>query len=176
MAALQAVPVADVPVMPTVKPLLVTVADAPRSGLMNAEPPDGPLPRMSSVWAYMPLAQLAANVDCALPMARSEPIADASLPEIRARNRPGTAIAAMMPMIATTISSSINVNPSCFRSRIGTSFLEKSVKRHPEDAIDTAIEVPSRGYIERYGREIAGWARALRDPGRRAPRTRSIWR
>src|SRR2546430_1578897 len=96
-------------------------------------------------------------------------MADASLPDMRARNRPGTAIAAMMPMIATTISSSINVNPSCFRSRIGTSFLKKSVKRHPEDAINTAIEVPSRGYIERYGREIAGWARALRDPGRRTP-------
>ena len=30
---------------------------------------------------------------------------------MRARNKPGTAIAAMMPMIATTISSSISVNP-----------------------------------------------------------------
>src|SRR5438477_4115971 len=49
-------------------------------------------------------------------MARSDPIADASLPDMRARSRPGTAIAAMMPMIATTISSSIKVKP--FDSRI----------------------------------------------------------
>jgi hypothetical protein len=47
----------------------------------------------------------------ALLIARSEPMADASLPAIRARRRPGTAIAAMMPMIATTISSSISVKP-----------------------------------------------------------------
>src|SRR5260221_13586777 len=43
--------------------------------------------------------------------ARSDPIADASLPAILARNRPGTAIAAMIPMMATTISSSISVKP-----------------------------------------------------------------
>src|SRR5688572_15098657 len=42
-------------------------------------------------------------------------MADASLPDRRARSRPGTAIAAMMPMMATTISSSIRVNPSCLR-------------------------------------------------------------
>ena len=30
-----------------------------RSGLMNAEPPEGPLPRMSRPVAYNPLAQLA---------------------------------------------------------------------------------------------------------------------
>src|SRR3979411_2269568 len=48
-------------------------------------------------------------------MARSEPMADASLPDIRARSKPGTAIAAMIPMIATTISSSINVKPLVFR-------------------------------------------------------------
>src|SRR5215469_3785136 len=38
-------------------------------------------------------------------------MADVSLPVIRARRSPGTAIAAMMLMIATTINSSINVNP-----------------------------------------------------------------
>src|SRR5688500_13032806 len=47
-------------------------------------------------------------------MARSDPMADASLPAIRARSRPGTAIAAMMPMMATTISNSIRVNPQFF--------------------------------------------------------------
>src|SRR5436189_5274238 len=123
--------------MPTVKPLLVTVAEAPRSGLMNAEPPDGPLPRMSSVWAYIPLAQLAANVDCALLMARSDPIADASLPDMRARSRPGTAIAAMMPMIATTISSSIRVKPSDFRTFIPI------LLRPSLDAVCPVLEQPS---------------------------------
>src|SRR5713101_5296479 len=54
-------------------------------------------------------------------MARSEPIADASLPAIRARSRPGIAIAAMMPMIATTISSSINVKPLALRIFISDS-------------------------------------------------------
>src|SRR5262245_57284036 len=42
-------------------------------------------------------------------------MAEASLPDIRARSRPGTAIAARMPMIATTMSSSIRVKPSFFR-------------------------------------------------------------
>ena len=41
-------------------------------------------------------------------------MADASFPDRRARSNPGTAIAAMMPMMATTISSSISVNPSFF--------------------------------------------------------------
>src|SRR5688572_26185444 len=45
-------------------------------------------------------------------MVRIEPMADASLPDMRARIRPGTAMAAMIPMMATTISSSISVKPS----------------------------------------------------------------
>src|ERR1700730_2955398 len=48
-------------------------------------------------------------------MARTDPIAEASLPDMRARSRPGTAIAAMMPMIATTISSSMRVKPLVLR-------------------------------------------------------------
>src|SRR5438874_8492447 len=44
-------------------------------------------------------------------MERSDPMVDASLPDMRARSRPGTAIDAMMPMIATTISSSTRVKP-----------------------------------------------------------------
>src|SRR5258705_8678877 len=54
-------------------------------------------------------------------MARSEPMADASLPDMRARSSPGTAIAAMMPMIATTISSSIKVKPLELRMLIAVS-------------------------------------------------------
>src|SRR5262245_54403922 len=52
-------------------------------------------------------------------MARIDPMAEASLPAIRARSRPGTAIAARMPMIATTMSSSIRVKPSLFRISSG---------------------------------------------------------
>src|SRR6185295_7602574 len=51
----------------------------------------------------------------ALLTARSEPMADASFPAMRARRRPGTAIAAMIPMMATTISSSISVKPLVLR-------------------------------------------------------------
>src|ERR1700724_1339099 len=52
-------------------------------------------------------------------------MADASLPDMRARSRPGTAIAAMMPMIATTISSSMRVKPLAFRIFISDSIREK---------------------------------------------------
>ena len=62
-----------------------------------------------------PGAQLDEYVDWPLLIARSEPIADASLPDMRARSRPGTAIAAMMPMMATTISSSMSVKPLALR-------------------------------------------------------------
>src|SRR5438045_1819418 len=44
-------------------------------------------------------------------MARMEPMADASLPDMRARMSPGTAIAAMIAMIEMTSRSSISVNP-----------------------------------------------------------------
>ena len=95
---------------------MVTLGAWARSGLRNAEPPDGPVPRMSSDPAYLPAAQLEANVPCALEIARIDPIAQASLPEMRARTRPGMAMAAMIPMIATTMSSSISVNPAVRRN------------------------------------------------------------
>ena len=63
----------------------------------------------------LPLAQLAENVPYALPIARSDAIAHASLPEIRARTSPGMAMAEMIPMIATTISSSMSVKPCALR-------------------------------------------------------------
>src|SRR4051812_20036485 len=120
---LHAVPATPVPVIERAKPLLIALGACARSGLRNADPPDGPLPRMSSDCAYLPLAQLAAKVPCALLIARSEPIAQASLPEMRARTRPGIAIAAMMPMIATTISSSMSVKPLSVRTCITVSIL-----------------------------------------------------
>src|SRR5215831_10744507 len=51
----------------------------------------------------------------AVLMVRTEPTADASLADIRARIRFGMAIAAMIRMMATTISSSISEKPFCWR-------------------------------------------------------------
>src|SRR5271169_2086645 len=48
-------------------------------------------------------------------MVRIELAADDSLAEIRARSRFGIAIAAMIRMIATTMSNSISEKPFCFR-------------------------------------------------------------
>src|SRR5580698_9499087 len=56
-------------------------------------------------------------------MVRMELTADDSLAAIRARNRFGIAMAAMIRMIATTISNSISEKPFCFR----ISFLPFSV-------------------------------------------------
>src|SRR5438445_5838671 len=78
--------------------------------------------KSSSCCEYPPLAQLDEYVDSPLLIARSDPMAEASLPDMRARSRPGTAIAAMMPMMATTISSSMSVKPLEFG--IGASLAE----------------------------------------------------
>src|SRR6476620_1763613 len=80
--------------------------------------PVGALARSARLCAYPPLAQLDEKVDCALLMARMEPIAEASLPDILARRSPGIAIAAMIPMMATTISSSMSVKPFWLRTFI----------------------------------------------------------
>src|SRR3954471_4070842 len=82
---------------------------------MNPDPPEGALPRSPRLVAYPPFPQLDEKLACPLLIARSEPMADASLPDMRARRRPGTAIAAMMPMIATTINSSMRVKPLASR-------------------------------------------------------------
>ena len=66
------------------------------------------------------------------PIVRSEAIADDSLAEIRARSRPGVAMAARIEITATTIRSSTSVNPrvaftssctfSCSSGTTGSSF------------------------------------------------------
>src|SRR6266446_1264025 len=60
-------------------------------------------------------------------MERMEPTADASLAAIRERSRFGMAIAAMIKMIATTISNSIREKPFCF-FKTNTSFLEYRIR------------------------------------------------
>src|SRR5580704_12268715 len=83
----------------------------------------GTLTRSSRDAAYAPAAQLDEKLASPLLIARSDPIADASLPDMRARSRPGTAIAAMMPMMATTINSSMRVKPLELRIAISLVFL-----------------------------------------------------
>src|SRR5204863_2631856 len=78
-------------------------------------------------------------VDSAELIARSEPIADASLPDMRARRRPGTAIAAMMPMIATTISSSMRVKPLGSRIFISLLSFEQFEDHEPTGGLCRAL-------------------------------------
>src|SRR5688572_5705418 len=73
-------------------------------------------------------------------MARTLATADDSLPAMRARIRPGTATAAMMPMMATTIRSSIRVKPSFLDSRIVCSWTAKS---SPPQSVRKHLEVRS---------------------------------
>jgi hypothetical protein len=51
----------------------------------------------------------------AVEMVRTDAAADDSLAAMRARSKFGIAIAAMIRMIATTISNSISEKPFCFR-------------------------------------------------------------
>src|ERR1700704_3685679 len=63
-------------------------------------------------------------------MERTEAVADESLAAIRARIRLGIAIAAMIRIIATTISSSISENPFCFRITCSSPFQGRSEVRN----------------------------------------------
>src|SRR5262245_16249248 len=87
-------------------------------------------------------------------MARSEPMADDSLPDMRARRSPGTAIAAMTPRTATTISSSISVKPFWLRTFMTLLLTKKLIGRldcvcqsaqcsPAADAADSATAVPA---------------------------------
>src|SRR3954451_19260228 len=126
----------------TTNPLLMTPVVA-RSGEMNAaSPAAGGVASTSRLRAYPLPPQLEEYVDWAELIARSDPIADASLPDIRARSRPGTAIAAMMPMIATTISSSISVKPPEVRILIGV-YLSVREGLHASSSKATATRIGS---------------------------------
>src|SRR5262245_15539404 len=61
-------------------------------------------------------------------------MAAASLPTIRARSRLGTAIAARMPMIATTIRSSISVKPWIGNGARGRFMCATSSRNHEADS------------------------------------------
>src|SRR4030095_9874627 len=92
-------------------------------------PPGGGVPSVANRTAYPPEPQAAEELTSEVFTARIDPMGEVFLPDIRARSRPGTAIAAMMPMIATTISSSISVNPSFFCSFFTDFLLERGAGR-----------------------------------------------
>jgi len=101
------------PVMVNSYPLFgVSPGEAPaRSEGMNGAPPLDGVARSSRVAAYPPPPHVAAYVDSAVLIVRIDPIADDSLADILALKSAGMAIEAMMPMMATTMSNSINVKP-----------------------------------------------------------------
>jgi len=78
-----------------------------------------------------PMLYVVEYVTFAVASVRSEPAADDSLAAIRERSKLGMAIAAMIKMIATTISNSINENPfSLFISSL-SKFSQFSAGREP---------------------------------------------
>jgi hypothetical protein len=71
-------------------------------------------PRLASAVAKPTFGYVVEYVTSAVLMVRREPTADASFAAIRDRRRFGMAMAAMIRMIATTISNSIREKPFCF--------------------------------------------------------------
>src|SRR5215831_2206025 len=82
-------------------------------GVQGAAPPRFVRALVKPCAGYAALYEISAVL-----MVRTEPTADASLADIRARIRFGMAIAAMIRMMATTISNSISEKPFCFRISI----------------------------------------------------------
>src|SRR5205807_9298735 len=65
-----------------------------------------------------PVPQVEEYVTSAVPIVRTEPTAEDSLAAIFERSKFGMAMAAMIRMIATTISNSIREKPFCFFMRL----------------------------------------------------------
>jgi len=61
-------------------------------------------------------------------------MAEASFPDIRARSSPGTAIAMRIPMIPTTVMSSMSVKPSSRRRLFAIATVVPSRGRHAPPA------------------------------------------
>src|SRR5579863_7562355 len=76
-------------------------------------------------------------------MVRTEPTADASLAAIFERSRFGIAMAAMIRMIATTISNSISEKPFCFL------FIVSPRSKAPKSLISYVPGWGTYGYIAR---------------------------
>src|SRR5437660_9230228 len=74
-----------------------------------------PVPRLAKSVGYPTVGYAVWYDSIAVSMVRTDAAADDSLAAIRARSRFGMAIAAMIRMIATTISNSISEKPFCLR-------------------------------------------------------------
>src|SRR3954471_6947630 len=97
---------------------------------------------------------------------RVSPMAPASLAETRARRRLGIAMAAMMPMIATTISNSISVNPFC---------VLKAFSFHRTGGASLAAPAGLRGTVEGgTGRPPSGFGLLERRAGRGNQAARAV--
>src|SRR5437660_14993 len=77
---------------------------------LGTQPATGP-PRFASAGAYPIVGNAALYATCAVAILRTELAAEDSLAAILARKKLGMAIAAMIKMIATTMSSSIREKP-----------------------------------------------------------------
>src|ERR1700732_4685659 len=84
-------------------------------------------------------------------MVRSEAPAEESLAAIRARIRFGIAIAAMIRMMATTISSSISEKPFCFRISFFPSYLSSLDVWVTDDAVGMIIALAGPKQIVTLG-------------------------
>ena len=122
---------------------------------MNACPPAGGVPRLDSDGEKKPLPHAAAKSDCAPVMARSDPMAAVSLPDRRACCSPGTATAAMTPMMATTIRSSMRVKPRLLRMVV-LPFLPSTMPLRPLDCQDRRLAGQARRAPQGGSGEAAG--------------------
>src|SRR5215470_4583237 len=93
--------------LPTTAPIKQPVV---LDGVHGGAPPSWVRSLVKPCAGYAALYEISAVL-----IVRTEPTADDSLADIRARIRFGMAIAAMIRMMATTISSSISEKPFCFR-------------------------------------------------------------
>src|SRR5262252_2983289 len=102
-------------------------------GVQGAAPPRFVRELVKPWEGYVALYEISAVL-----MVRNEPTADDSLADIRARIRFGMAIAAMIRMMATTISSSISEKPFCFRISIFPRFFSE-IDLVTGDAVDLDV-------------------------------------
>src|SRR5215831_1102593 len=93
--------------LPTTAPIKQPVV---LDGVHGGAPPSWVRSLVKPCAGYAALYEISAVL-----IVRTEPTADDSLADIRARIRFGMAIAAMIRMMATTISSSIREKPFCWR-------------------------------------------------------------
>src|SRR5215469_1377308 len=87
-------------------------------------------------------------------MVRMEETAEDSLAAIRARSKFGMAIAAMIKMIATTISSSMSEKPACLRKVLSSYVVGLEAPRLPEHVTQSCSLAGSPSSYVGHGAEV----------------------